>query len=241
MWSDTNAVDKRDGIVKSAAEGSVFLDEIGDLDQNSQVKLLRLLQDGEYTPVGSDTPLKSKARFILATNQNLAELVAQGKFRQDLFYRLSTHIISIPPLRQRSGDLKLLVDYFVEQASQEYGIMKPEYDENLIASLAGHSFPGNIRELRAMVYNALIMIQGKQLMFEDFNAPSLSTVFCCSDEESWLDNAATLPTLKEASNMLINEAMKRSNNNQSQAGRILGVSPQAISKRLKEQSGDLPG
>lgn len=150
----TGAVDTREGMVAAAAGGTLFLDEIGDLAKPSQIKLLRLLQENRYHPLGSDIAKNSDVRIICATNLNLEQQMAEDLFRSDLFYRLSVHQIELPPLRQRMEDVPLLVNQFIEKAARSMGKNAPSVPIELYDLLGVYRFAGNIRELRALVYDA---------------------------------------------------------------------------------------
>ncbi|MCP3955407.1 MAG: sigma-54-dependent Fis family transcriptional regulator, partial [Desulfobacterales bacterium] len=164
----TGAEANRAGLIERASGGTLFLDEIGDLNHFSQVKLLRLLQEEEYMPLGEDIPRRSDARIVASTHADLWELQHTERFRQDLHYRLRTHRVWIPPLRERKEDLGLLVDHFLVQASESLDKDKPAIDSNLIPLLETYSFPGNVRELMAMVYDAMAQHQSGQLSSEPF-------------------------------------------------------------------------
>jgi two-component system, NtrC family, nitrogen regulation response regulator GlnG len=145
----TGADQARDGLITSTAEGTLFLDEIGDLSVASQVKLLRLLQDGTFYPLGADRPRQSRARIVCATNAEVAARVSAGTFRKDLYHRLRTHHLDLPPLRARMGDLPLLVHHFVDRAARVLGKAVPTEPPALYQLLNTYSFPGNVRELEA--------------------------------------------------------------------------------------------
>ncbi len=147
----TDAKEDRAGHVQQAGGGTLFLDEIGDLSIQSQVKLLRLLDTGEYYPLGSDLPRRSAARILVATNHDLAALISEGKFRKDLYYRLSTHELRVPPLRDRKDDLPLLLDHFLDEACAKLEKKKPSVTPQEMKRLEAYDFPGNVRELRSMV------------------------------------------------------------------------------------------
>src|SRR5512138_73556 len=164
----TGAEQVRRGMVEEAADGTLFLDEIGDLSIPSQVKLLRLLQEGEFFPLGSDQPKRLSARVIVATHQNLAEKEGAGTFRRDLYYRLRTHQVQIPPLRERAGDIPLLLDHFLAEAAHALGKKKPTPPRELAQFLATYSFPGNVRELKAMVYDAVSVHRERMLSMDSF-------------------------------------------------------------------------
>jgi DNA-binding NtrC family response regulator len=151
----TGADKDREGLIKTAEEGTLFLDEIGELELKSQIKLLRLLQENKYYPLGSDTTHTCQARIVLATNANLEQKQQEGTFRKDLYYRIMTHLIHIPPLRERKEDLPFLVEHFVEKASQNLSLKKPHIPAGLYDLLAPYSFPGNVRELESIIFNAV--------------------------------------------------------------------------------------
>ncbi len=241
----TGADANRPGLIERASGGTLFLDEIGDLNQFSQVKLLRLLQEEEYMPLGEDVPRRSDARIIASTHADLWELQHTGKFRQDLHYRLRTHRVWIPPLRERKEDLDLLVDHFLDKAGESLGKEKPAIDASLIALLETYAFPGNVRELMAMVFDALAQEKGGSLSSETFRVhmERARNRVIPKDHEgisvtSPLRYPEKLPTIKEATRLLIEEAMERSQGNQSHAAKLLGISQQALSKRLKSWSSE---
>ncbi len=241
----TGADRERAGMIEQARGGTLFLDEIGDLSLSSQVKLLRLLQEGEYYPVGSDRPKRSGARLVLATNVDLTARQASGDFRKDLYYRLRTHHISIAPLRERSGDISLLLDLFLDEAAREFGKKKPTPPPELAVLLGTHPFPGNIRELRAMVFEAVSHHQGGKLSTQTFRMAMGLSGSGSSGGESSAPGAAAgtaeftcaeqLPTLAQGANLLVEEAMRRAQGNQTIAAGMLGISRPALSKRLKNK------
>ena len=241
----TGADRHRKGLAEQAAGGSLFLDEIGDLTPASQAKLLRLLQEGDYLPLGQDTPKHMDARIISATNQDLWERVKEERFRRDLNFRLRTHHIHLPPLRERPDDLPLLLDYFIEDAARSLKRRKPAMPDKLLPILQDYDFPGNVRELRAMVFNALSVNNGNKLALKPFQEYIVSASqsdlcpmvpdrpFTKQNGETGLIVNGPFPTLKTATELLVKEALRRANGNQSMAGRMLGISQQAISQRLK--------
>ncbi len=235
----TGAAEVRKGMIEQAAEGTLFLDEIGDLSIASQIKLLRLLQEGEYFPLGSDRPKRMQARIVIATHQDLAAKHAAGEFRKDLFYRLRTHHINIPPLRERKEDIPLLFSHFLEEAAAEFGKKVPTVPNELPVLLANYAFPGNIRELKAMVYDAMSVHKEMMLSMRVFKRAmdiGLDDESLCL-QESPFAAVAQLPQLHEVADLLVAEAMKRADGNQSIACRLLGISQPALSKRLKKMTG----
>jgi len=237
----TGADGARGGLVEHASGGTLFLDEIGDLSISSQIKLLRLIQEGEYLPLGCDAVKKTDVRIVVATNQDLHELMRQGRFRKDLYYRLQTHHVHIPPLRERLSDLPLLVDLFLDRASTSLGKKKPTPPPELFTLLSAYDFPGNIRELDSMIFDAVSKHKSRKLSLDLFKNRIFKESPPEIEEESKeykkehpaLLFAGILPSIKEATQALIAEAMKRANGNQSIAARFLGISQQALSRRLK--------
>lgn len=239
----TGADQARPGLIVRAENGTLFLDEVGDLSMASQVKLLRLLQEGEYMPLGQDEIKQAKVRIITVTNQDLWHLQRIGKFRKDLNFRLRTHHIHVPPLRERMDDLPLLVAHFLEKAAEALNKKKPTAPRELIPLLRTYSFPGNIRELQAIIFDAVSRHTDKVLSLSSFKSHIIGGHKDRFEPiPSELDGEVTglrfpkqLPTLKEASRLLVAEAMKRAGGNQSLAARMLGVTQQALSKRLKKE------
>ncbi len=242
----TDARENRTGMIERARHGVLFLDEIGDLGHESQVKLLRLLQENEYLPLGSDLPKKAQTRFVFATNQKLTTRVEDGLFRKDLYYRLKTHQVTIPPLRERREDIVPLLNHFLVEAAERLGKKPPTVPEQLLTLLQNYPFPGNVREFRAMIYDAVTRHQHGVLSLASFHAEI--DAFRKQAQES--NRIATqvvdrqpvfpdiLPTLKEMANLLVDEALRRTDGNQTQAARLLGVTRAALGKRLKGRSND---
>ncbi len=233
----TGADQTRMGMIEKASGGILFLDEIGDLSMPSQVKLLRLLQEGDFYPLGSDQPKLCKARIVVATNQNLHRKEAEGAFRRDLLYRLCSHRVEMPALRDRKDDLPLLLDFFLAEVSAKYGKNKPTYPPELLTLLESYHFPGNVRELRAMIHDAMSLHEKGVLSLSRFRSAigSVSRQTPTPEgEEDQVRFPAALPTLKQMSQLLVEEALQRTNGNQSLAAQLLGVTPQALSKRLKK-------
>lgn len=238
----TGAEAKRNGLVEEACGGTLLLDEIGELSEEAQVKLLRLLQEREYSPLGSDELKTSDARILVATNRDLETEVEKGNFRRDLFFRLKIHHVRIPPLRERPEDLRHLLEHFVAEAAAEFGRKAPAIPSSLLESLRLHPFKGNIRELRAMAYDAVGRCQGSSLSCADmkleagYKIESAATVEQPSgDCDGAFRFPETLPTLKEIGGLLVEEALRRSGGRQAAAARLLGVTQQALSKRLRKE------
>jgi two-component system nitrogen regulation response regulator GlnG len=239
----TGADRPREGLITRAEEGTLFLDEIGDLAAVSQVKLLRLLQEGTYYPLGADRPRQSRARLVVATNRDVVQDVRTGTFRQDLYYRLRAHHVQLPPLRARRDDLPLLVTHGLATAATALHTPVPTPPLALYQLLNTYAFPGNVRELEAMIFDAVARHQGGSLALQAFkdamgagrplragapwSAPALSS------QSPW--SAESLPTLKEAEDTLIATALRHADGNQGVAAGLLGVSRQALNKRLRRR------
>ena len=240
----TGTVDAREGLIARAAGGTLFLDEIGDLSQASQTKLLRLLQERTYYPLGSDISRYCEARIMVATNHDLAAMVEKGDFRRDLYYRLRTHSVSIPPLRERKEDIPPLLNHFIVKAAERLEKPGPTYPPELIKLLKCYDFPGNVRELETMVNDAVSQHSRGVLSMDRFkavisltSAPVDTTQISSEDADRKLKEIfGGFPTLSAAVEFLVDEAMRQSDGNQSIAASMLGITRQALNKRLKRRS-----
>ncbi len=237
----TGADRPREGIIAQAERGTLFLDEIGELAESSQIKLLRLLQEQEYFPLGADRPKKTTARIVAATNRDLRAMVAAGRFRQDLFYRLCTHQINVPPLSSRRGDIALLLKLFVSEAAAALNKEVPGISKELPCYLASYHFPGNVRELKSMVCDAVARhsrgILSKEYFIEAMGGgiPQNCTRPSARVIEQIGDSGDHFPTLKEAEEALIRQALQRANGNQGVAARYLGITRQGLNKILNRK------
>ena len=243
----TGAESDRKGLIEEAAGGTLLLDEIGDLSIPSQIKLLRLLQDGKYYPLGSDLEKTGDARIVVSTNKNLAEAVKKGEFRGDLYYRLKGHHVHIPPLRERIEDIPLLLNHFISQVARTMNKKEPTIPPQLVNLLSNYHFPGNIRELQAMVFDALTRHRKGVLSLSGFkesidkNPPPGTAAEPGlpgekpSETPPWMASfAGKFPTLKEAQEYLVTEALKRTDGNQGIAASLLGMTRKALNKRLNK-------
>jgi DNA-binding NtrC family response regulator/CHASE2 domain-containing sensor protein len=235
----TDAGIARKGLVEEAAGGTLFLDEIGDLSIGSQVKLLRLMEEREYRPLGMDEVRMADARIIIATNVNLEKKLEEGQFRQDLYFRL-THRIHIPPLRERLDDLPLLVEHFLQLEAQARGVAMPAVPRELLAVLESYAFPGNIRELKNMLDNAWSGNGARPPSLpylKEYVRRALSTNL---HQDVQLTFVGKFPSLQEVERAVVTEALKRANGNQGAAAGLLGLSASALSRRLSRyrKSGD---
>ncbi|MCI0470093.1 MAG: sigma-54 dependent transcriptional regulator [Candidatus Aminicenantes bacterium] len=236
----TGADSYREGLISQAAGGILLLDEIGDLGQQSQVKLLRLLQEKEYYQLGSDIPKKTDARVIVATNREIKSLLNEDKMRKDLYFRLSAHHIHIPPLRERLDDIPFLLEHFLEKAALALGKKKPTPPPELVTLLSTYDFPGNIRELETIIYDAVSRHESGILSLDSFKnvidmerGKLLCTPTQIDAASRSLEQFLTgYPTLKQAETFIIERALERAKGNQGIAASILGITRQALNKRL---------
>jgi two-component system nitrogen regulation response regulator GlnG len=204
--------------------------------------LLRLLQQGTFYPLGADRPRQSRARIVCATNGDVAQRVSAGTFRKDLYYRLRTHHLHVPPLRARVGDLPLLVHHFLGQAAHVLGKPVPTEPLALYQLLNIYSFPGNVRELEALVFDAVARHQGGTLSLHSFKEAIAGTPRLAATEPPEEPPAARtawfseqLPTLKAVEEALLTEALRRAGGNQGVAAVLLGLSRPALNKRLRRR------
>lgn len=236
----TGAEKTRPGLIERAANGTLFLDEIGDLSEASQVKLLRLLQEKIYYPLGSDQPKQCHARIVTAANKDLSKLAGpEGEFRMDLYYRLSTHLIKVPPLRDRREDIPLLVEHLVASSARTMNKQVPTVSTQALNRLLRHPFWGNIRELKAYIADAVARCQHGHIdepLIVERLVETGGTVMSHSVAASPLEALfGHFPSLEELADYAVDSAMGVTENNQSQAARLLGVSRQALNKRLKKR------
>jgi PAS domain S-box-containing protein len=170
----TGALNNRDGRFKVADGGTIFLDEVGELPLETQVKLLRVLQEQEFEPIGSSKTIKVDVRIIAATNRDLSSAVAEDKFRRDLYYRLNVFPIAVPSLRERAADIPLLVSFFLQKFAKKFGKPVKKVSEDTMRRLAGYAWPGNIRELQNVIERAILLSPGDTLMLAPDFGPAQS-------------------------------------------------------------------
>ncbi|MFA7567704.1 MAG: sigma 54-interacting transcriptional regulator, partial [Alkalispirochaeta sp.] len=229
-------------LISRADHGTLFLDEIGDMEPATQTKLLRLLQENEYYPLGSDEPVKTRARVVAATNSDLLDKQRKGDFRRDLYYRLVSHLVHLPALRERTEDIPLLLEHFVTEAAKVSGRPVPEIGEGVVDILYRYEFPGNVRELQAIVVDAVSRTGGDEVplsLVQQFLARHLVTrkspMKNNPGEKSRFSWTGSFPQLPEVEQFLIDEALIRTGNNQSAAAKLLGVSQSTISRRSRKE------
>ncbi|QDK80249.1 sigma-54-dependent Fis family transcriptional regulator [Spirosoma sp. KCTC 42546] len=229
----TDAKTDRVGRFELANKGSIFLDEIGDLDPASQVKLLRVLQDRTFEPLGSSKSKTVDVRVICATNRNLEEMVSRGQFREDLFYRINLITVRLPALRERPGDIPLLVNYFVTNLKTIYN--RPDLRVGPVAQkwLKNLALPGNIRQLKNVVERTVLLSSNDELQTEDFERNLTSNVTTPLHAPSSLPDVGTM-TLEEMEYQMIQRAMAFHHNRVAKVARALGITRFALYRRLEK-------
>lgn len=224
----TNAHGARPGLIEAAEDGMLFLDEIGELPLELQAKLLNVIERRKTRRLGSVRERPIPARIIASTNRELPEMIAQGRFRADLYYRLNVVTLSLPPLRDRGEDVVLLAHYFALQVSRRYGLPDSTFSEEALNALRAYSWPGNVRELKHLVERAVLLSRGSLMHVSDL---ALSPQDAVSSSE-------TLPlhgmTLETAERLLIERALEASDGNVSESARRLGVSRMTLRYRLEK-------
>ncbi|APR82086.1 Response regulator of zinc sigma-54-dependent two-component system [Minicystis rosea] len=225
----TGAITRREGRFARAAGGTLFLDEIGELSPSVQVKLLRVLQEGEYEPVGGDT-VRADSRIVAATNKDLRAEVAAGRFREDLFYRLNVIAVTAPPLRARREDIPLLVDHFLGVYCAKNNRPRLEAPREVLSVLTDYSWPGNVRELENVIERAVVLCRGDRLTVDDLPDVVRQGE---SVEPSTITFSVGTP-LDEVERRLIRETLRHAKNDKSVAAQLLGISTRTIYRKLGE-------
>jgi DNA-binding NtrC family response regulator len=236
----TGAIADRKGYFELAHGGTLFLDEIGDMPASLQVKLLRVLEDGCVTPVGATHPRKVDVRIIAATNANLDQRIAEGSFRQDLYFRLARYVVSTPPLRERREDVPVLATHFLRLFAAEMGMKAPSLDSGALEALHRHDYPGNVRELKNIIERALIESGGDTIRTEHLGLLNLNPATVGRTREDKKQAAAALPlNLAEAEDLLIQRALQETGGNIADAARLLGIHRTRIYRKLAQEDSPL--
>jgi DNA-binding NtrC family response regulator len=225
----TGAIKKRDGRFKLADGGTLFLDEVGEIPAAAQAKLLRVLQEGTIEPLGSSTAFPVNVRILAATHQNLKQLIAAGRFREDLYYRLNVLDLAIPPLRERPGDLPLLLEYFLRRFTQN-GNELPSVTPRAYAALARYPFPGNVRELAHAVERAVVLSRGREIDVEHL-PPDISGWTVDPGDPADLRPLAAAMADFERSYIL--RALSLTGGRKTRAAELLGISRKNLWEKLR--------
>lgn len=235
----TGAYERRIGRFEQAAGGTLFLDEIGEIDENTQVKILRVLGERTFERVGGNQTLHADVRLLAATNKDLAALVAEGKFRDDLFFRINVVQITMPPLRARKEDIPLLAKAFLEEASRENDKPVREISSEAMAALLAYDWPGNVRELRTAIERAVVMCSGSKIGVGDL-PPAVrgGAGLLALPATAPAQPGGSLPpldlNLQRAERALILRALDESGGNRTLAARLLGISRRTLHRKLKD-------
>ncbi|HWM87086.1 MAG TPA: sigma-54 dependent transcriptional regulator, partial [Kofleriaceae bacterium] len=232
----TGAAGARDGRLKQADGGTLFLDEIGDISPAVQIKLLRFLQEREFERVGGNQTIKVDVRVVAATNRDLQRLVAQGMFREDLFYRLNVVTIHVPSLRERAGDVTLLAAHFLRKYSQENAKDVRGFSEGALDRIARYSWPGNVRELENVIERAVVICRGRDIAVEDL--PPAVAGATVNPREGMPPVPGS--TVAELERYAILKTLEFTGGSTSRAADMLGISPRKIQYRMREYSGGPP-
>ncbi|MCW8900334.1 MAG: sigma-54 dependent transcriptional regulator [Gammaproteobacteria bacterium] len=232
--SFTDATCDQQGRIQSAHNGTLFLDEVGELPLNIQAKLLRFLENGECQTIGQTKTEKVNVRVIAATNRDLYKEVENGNFREDLFYRLNVVPLEIPSLRERKSDIELLINHLSAQVAVKHRLNVPRFSVKAIEHCQRYTWPGNIRELKNFCERMVILLNGKTINIE--NLPLEMRV----EQKTKIEAPFTLPEggviLEQLEAQLISQAMDKSHGNQSKAARLLGLTRSALLYRLNKYS-----
>lgn len=229
----TGASVSKPGKFEQADKGTAFLDEIGDVPGNIQVKLLRILQERQFERLGSNLTRNVDVRVVAATNVNLRGALEEGRFREDLYYRLNVVPINVPPLRERKEDIPFLAMHFVKKISQDLGAGERTLSPAAMDRLISHSWPGNVRELENTIERSMVLTSSEILQPGDIRleAPRNSQASTSTQQMPVLPEGETLDHWEQ---MIIREALRRANNNKSQAARMLGLTRNALRYRLSQ-------
>jgi two-component system response regulator AtoC len=220
------------GYFERADGGTVFLDEIGEISGTVQVKLLRVLQERRFERLGGTQPLTVDVRVIAATNRNLEEAVLQGRYRQDLYYRLNVIPIVVPPLRERKEDIPLLIDHFVDKYTHENGMDPKKLSDDALAMCLQYDWPGNVRELENAVESAVVLSDGDIIRPEHLLNLSSVTIAAPASPEDHLPSLAD--TKGQAEKIILQKALEEASGNRTKAARLLGVTVRTIHYKIKK-------
>jgi DNA-binding NtrC family response regulator len=232
----TSAISQREGRFALAHGGTIFLDEIGDMSPNLQVKLLRVLQDRTFEPVGSSKSQTVDVRVVAATNQDLERAIREGRFREDLYYRLNVIPIEVPPLRQRPDDIPLLVQHFLDVMHQDRGTRVDSISEEAMALLCRHDWPGNVRELENLIERLSVLRGEGEIRVEDLpaNLRERPTVALAAPSvpETGLDFREVVDQFESE---LIRQALEQTQGNKNRAAQLLGLNRTTLLEKIKKK------
>ena len=229
----TGAHSQRKGRIELADGGTLFIDEVGDIPLSVQVKLLRFLQEQQFERLGGSKQFSVDVRIIAATNRNLEEMIQDGRFREDLFYRLNVVTLFLPPLRERREDISLLVDHFIRKYAEFNGKKITGISKEALDVLMKYAYPGNIRELENIIHQAVVLARGDILLSEDLPV-HLAQVKEDSSDLNALEGKTLPEKVTHLEITLIKKALEEANGNQSQAARILGITERNLRYKMEK-------
>ena len=240
--SFTGAIKDKKGVFEVANGGTLFLDEIGDTSPSMQVKLLRVLQEGTYMPVGATTPKKVNVRVIAATNKPLKEMIAKGEFREDLYYRINVINVALPSLKERQEDIPILMDYFIQKRCEEAGLPLKTFSKKCLEKMIDHSWPGNVRELQNEVERLVVLAGEDRTITPDMLSSRIleggETGSHSHSGGSFLRGVNTNGSLKDALEeleiLMIREGLKRCGFNKSKLAKELGISRAGLIMKVEK-------
>jgi two-component system response regulator HydG len=229
----TGANTEREGRFEHADGGTLFMDEIGDMPQAMQAKLLRVLENGEVVRLGSNEPIRVDVRLISATNRDLDEMVADKKFREDLYFRIKGVTLCIPPLRERREDIPLLIHYFMQNAAERYDKQLDGIEPEAQQALMSYPWKGNVRQLKNVIENMVVMSPGPKLTLESLPPDMRPAVAHDVSLAGGMDSLVGI-SLEQAEKELIRNTLKMVNGNREQAAKILGIGERTLYRKIKE-------
>ncbi len=232
--SFTGAIKDKKGLFEEADGGTLFLDEIGDTSPTMQVKMLRVLQEGSFTPVGSTQLKKANVRILAATNRDLVAMVSDGSFREDLFYRLNVINLVVPPLRDRREDVTLLIDYFLEQTSKSERKPKKELTKECLEKLLNHEWPGNVRELENEIERLCVLAGDDKEIRDDYLSPRINQSASDSKFPGLRIHGKLKDSLEELEKQMIFEGLERTSWNKSKLAKELGISRAGLIMKVEK-------
>ncbi len=231
----TGAVKDKKGLFEVANGGTLFLDEVGDTSLAMQVKLLRVLQEGTFLPVGATSPRKVNVRIIAATNKPLKQMIQKGEFREDLYYRLNVINVGLPSLKERKDDIPFLIEYFVEKRCAELGVATKQFSKKCMEKLIDHDWPGNVRELENEVERLVVLAGEDKVITPDLLSSKITDVGGVPTSLKGVRTSGKLKdALEELEALMIKEGLKRCNFNKSRLAKELGISRAGLIMKVEK-------
>lgn len=231
--SFTGAAHDKEGLFQAADGGTLFLDEVGDLPLHMQVKLLRAIQEKTVRPVGTQTEMLVDVRILSATHKNLHELVKDGKFRQDLYYRINVIQLPIPSLREHPDDIRALAEQLCEKLAATHGMNPPRLSAEALNALSRYDFPGNVRELENVLERAMTLCDGKEIASDDLQLPEAGT-FTEAIQPTFSESESLDDYMQRLERSAIEDALAKTNQNKTAAAKLLGITFRALRYKLEK-------